>query len=46
MEVCAEIRPDVLVMGAYEHSKFFEDTIGGVTETILSQAGFPVWMAH
>ncbi|MEM7170777.1 MAG: universal stress protein [Pseudomonadota bacterium] len=46
MTVCAEQRPDVLVMGAYEHSKFREDTFGGVTETILKEAAFPVWMAH
>lgn len=46
MGACAELRPDVLVMGAYEHSKFREDTMGGVTETILSTADFPIWMAH
>ncbi len=46
MEVCAKHRPDSLIMGAYEHSKFREDTFGGVTETILRDATFPVWMAH
>lgn len=36
----------VLVMGAYEHSKFGEDLIGGVTATILAEARVPVLMAH
>lgn len=46
MKACMEHRPDVLIMGAYEHSKFREDTFGGVTETILKEATFPVWMSH
>jgi nucleotide-binding universal stress UspA family protein len=36
----------LLVMGAYEHSKFGEDLVGGVTATILNGAPTPVLMAH
>lgn len=46
MTACQQHRPDTLVMGAYEHSKFREDAFGGVTETILKEATFPVWMSH
>lgn len=43
---CAENRPTLLVMGAYEHSKFREDLIGGVTNAVLDAATCPVLMAH
>ncbi len=46
MEASSAQRPDALIMGAYEHSKFQEDAFGGVTETILREATFPIWMAH
>ena len=46
MSTCQDLHPDILIMGAYEHSKFREDTFGGVTETILKEASMPVWMAH
>jgi nucleotide-binding universal stress UspA family protein len=36
----------MLVMGAYEHSKFSEDLIGGTTKAILDEIGVPVLMAH
>jgi nucleotide-binding universal stress UspA family protein len=36
----------LLVMGAYEHMKFAEDLIGGVTKTILEETGTPVLMSH
>ncbi|MGM0586246.1 MAG: universal stress protein [Pseudomonadota bacterium] len=36
----------LLVMGAYEHSKFSEDLIGGTTRAILAEAKVPVLMAH
>jgi nucleotide-binding universal stress UspA family protein len=43
---CEQNRPDVLVMGAYEHSKFREDYFGGVTNTVLKDATIPVFMSH
>jgi nucleotide-binding universal stress UspA family protein len=37
---------DLLVMGAYGHSRFREFIFGGATRQILQQANFPVFMAH
>jgi len=36
----------LLIMGAYEHSKFFEDLWGGATNSALSEANIPVLMSH
>ena len=36
----------LLIMGAYEHSKFTEELIGGVTKEILRRAKVPVLMSH
>ncbi len=38
--------PDLLVMGAYEFSKFREDFFGGVTDTVLRQTTVPVLLSH
>ena len=46
MEVCKEIGAGLLVMGAYEHSKFSEDILGGVTQDIFNEAHLPVLMSH
>ena len=46
VEYCEKTRPDVLVMGAYEHSKFREDTFGGVTNTVFKDMTVPVFMSH
>ncbi len=37
---------DLLVMGAYGHSRVREFIFGGVTRQVLHQANFPVFMAH
>ncbi|MEX3017939.1 universal stress protein [Gymnodinialimonas hymeniacidonis] len=37
---------DLLVMGAFEHSKFSHDIIGGATTDVLAIADVPVLMAH
>ncbi|MGI9508603.1 MAG: universal stress protein [Geminicoccaceae bacterium] len=37
---------DLLVMGAYSHSRLREMLLGGVTKHILSHAKMPVLMAH
>jgi nucleotide-binding universal stress UspA family protein len=36
----------LLVMGAYEHSKFREDFLGGVTATVLREIEIPVLLSH
>jgi nucleotide-binding universal stress UspA family protein len=46
LDVCAEVGADMLAMGAYEHSKFTEDLLGGVTRDILTDAQLPVMMSH
>ncbi len=37
---------DLLVMGAYGHSRFRETILGGVTRTVFEDMGLPVLMAH
>ncbi len=37
---------DLLVMGAYGHSRFRESILGGATRDMLQTATFPVFMAH
>jgi nucleotide-binding universal stress UspA family protein len=46
LDACAESGVGLLVMGAYEHSKFAEDLFGGVTNTVLSGSHIPVLMSH
>lgn len=42
----ADIGADLLVMGAYGHSRLREFVIGGVTRDILGATPIPVLMAH
>ena len=37
---------DLLVLGAYGHSRFRETLLGGVTRTVLESMTVPVLMAH
>ncbi len=37
---------DMLVMGAYGHSRFREFVLGGVTKRVLERAALPVLMSH
>ncbi|MFV0383857.1 universal stress protein [Paracoccus sp. (in: a-proteobacteria)] len=37
---------DLIVMGAFEHSKFREDLFGGVTHDVMAQTRIPVFLAH
>ena len=37
---------DLLVMGAYGHSRFREAILGGATRNLLEMAEIPVLMAH
>ncbi len=41
-----DMKADLLVMGAYGHSRFRETIFGGVTRDILENATLPVLMAH
>ncbi len=42
----ADIGADMLVMGAYGHSRFREAILGGATRNMLEHATVPVFMAH
>jgi nucleotide-binding universal stress UspA family protein len=42
----AELDADLLVMGAYGHSRLREMILGGVTRDILRDMNVPVLMAH
>ncbi|HRO16049.1 MAG TPA: universal stress protein [Paracoccus sp. (in: a-proteobacteria)] len=46
LQACRELGAGLLIMGAYEHSKFSEDLLGGVTRDILEHAELPVLMSH
>ena len=37
---------DLIVMGAYGHSRFREILLGGATRSALLTSGLPLWMAH
>lgn len=42
----AEIEAKLIVMGAYEHSKFSQDLFGGVTHEVIRSTKVPVFMSH
>ncbi len=42
----ADQNADMLVMGAYGHSRFREAILGGATRNMLEHADVPVFMAH
>lgn len=46
LRYCAEHRADLLVMGAYGHSRARELALGGVTQTVLESMTLPVLMSH
>ncbi|MBT4934938.1 MAG: universal stress protein [Rhodospirillaceae bacterium] len=46
LEDCKSIGADLLVMGAYTHSRMRQLILGGVTKHVLANAGLPVLMAH
>lgn len=41
-----ELGADILVMGAFHHSRWREFILGGVTLTMLEEATIPLFMAH
>ncbi len=46
IEECVSRNVGLLVMGAYEHSKFREDLIGGVTNDVLRNCPVPILLSH
>ena len=46
LEDCLTVGADLLVMGAYTHSRMRQLILGGVTKHVLSSAELPVLMAH
>jgi len=46
LEYIDQAQPKLLVMGAYEHSKFRQSIVGGVTSRILKKAKIPVLISH
>jgi nucleotide-binding universal stress UspA family protein len=46
LEYCKEHGPDVLVTGAYGHSRLREDLFGGVTRHIMQEMNVPVFVSH
>jgi nucleotide-binding universal stress UspA family protein len=42
----ADLAADLLVVGAYGHSRLQEMVLGGATRTLLHQMTLPVLMAH
>lgn len=43
---CRDVDADMLVMGAYSHSRFREAIMGGATRNTLEKTEIPVFMAH
>ena len=46
LEFLDKAQPKLLVMGAYEHSKFRQSIVGGVTNSVLKNAKVPVIISH
>jgi nucleotide-binding universal stress UspA family protein len=46
LSLCADEGADLLVMGAYGHTRFRELLLGGATRQILDSMTVPVLMAH
>lgn len=46
LQHCREASPDLLVMGAYEHSKFRAQLLGGVTHDVVNGSPIPVLLSH
>jgi nucleotide-binding universal stress UspA family protein len=46
MGVASDMCADLMVMGAYSHSRAYEFIFGGFTRYALKHAALPVLMAH
>ncbi|MFZ4688887.1 MAG: universal stress protein [Polymorphobacter sp.] len=46
LDAAAELNADVMVMGAYGHSRLRETVLGGVTRDLIASATLPLLLAH
>jgi nucleotide-binding universal stress UspA family protein len=46
LSYAADCHADLIVMGAYGHSRFREILLGGATRSVLRSSRLPLWMAH
>ncbi|MDH3703826.1 MAG: universal stress protein, partial [Alphaproteobacteria bacterium] len=46
LEDATAVQADLLVMGAYSHSRWREKILGGVTKYVIDHADLPVFLAH
>ncbi len=46
LETTTELDAQLIVMGAYEHSKFSHDLFGGPTTDVISNTKVPVFLSH
>ncbi|TCP60753.1 universal stress protein family protein [Rhodovulum bhavnagarense] len=46
MRHAQDVEADMMIMGAYGHSRFREAILGGATRSMLEKTEFPVLMAH
>jgi nucleotide-binding universal stress UspA family protein len=46
LSTAGDLGADMMVMGAFHHSRWREFILGGVTLTVLEQATIPLFMAH
>lgn len=46
LEACHHAKADLLIMGAYTHSRVRQLILGGVTRRVLAESTVPVLMAH
>jgi nucleotide-binding universal stress UspA family protein len=46
LEEAGKAETNMLVMGAYGHSRLREMVLGGVTRSILAHADMPVFLMH
>ena len=46
LSAAQEVSAKLVVMGAFEHSKFSHDVFGGVTTDVIRSSGVPVFLSH
>ncbi|MGX9350073.1 universal stress protein [Shimia sp. W99] len=46
LETTEEVGAQLIVMGAFEHSRFQHNLIGGVTTDVMAQSKVPVFLSH
>lgn len=45
-DTAEEVQAKLIIMGAYEHSKFSQDFLGGVTHEVLKTTRVPLFLSH